>query len=414
MVVRDLSFSESRPPGDFQSPVQAQLPLAPVTDRFIAFILDFLIVSPVVSFGVAGILRNLKTVLLLNSESEEAVVIWALFVAAIVVMSSIVQAFFIYFWQATPGQKFLQLEVVSFPQRLSDQRKLTFAQSFLRPIGWWIGTLLMGVPFLEILGHPLRRAFHERLSDTLVISHKQEPVDLPLAVETRYISSTLWIFFGFMFVLGVTLMGKAYKAAVLEGLAGKKTFSQAFCPSIPTEKYQGQKRLDVALALYFADEVDDTCVYNEAQKAVWTLENEDKALGDLAMAVITEDEKDSTSYLNRVCGDSAQSEACAISKYLKDKGNKNRGEVLREAGLALVSSRLLLLKDTMEEENYASAVGLIKELEIETPLQNFLNKKLVKAAWMLNAQAVKKGSRVPASADEKELLQEFKKRFDIE
>lgn len=415
MVVRDLSFSETHPPRGFRSPAPTaeQLPLAPVTDRFIAFILDFLILSPVVSFCVAGILRNLKTVLLLNSDSEQAVVIWALFVVGIVGVSALVQAFFIYFWQATPGQKFLQLEVVAYPQRLSETHKLTFAQSFLRPLGWWVGTLLLGVPFLEILGHPLRRAFHERVSDTLVISHKQEPVDIPLAVETRYISSTLWIFFGFMFVMGLALMGKAYKTAVMEGLSGKKTFTQAFCPTVPTDHYQGQKRLDVALALYFAEETDDACVYTEAQKAVWTLEGEDKALGNLAMAMISEDEKEAASYRERVCSESEKSEACAITKYLASK-DKDRGNLLRRAGLGLVASRLLLLKDSMEQQNYASAVGLIKDLENETPLEGFLNKKLVKAAWVLNAQATQKKDRTPASSDEKQIVEEFKKRYDIE
>ena len=415
MVIRDLSFSETSPQRNYQAPaaVTPQVPLAPVTDRFIAFVLDFLILSPVVSFCVAGILRNLKTVLLLNAESEEAVVIWALFVVGIVGISSLIQAFFIYFWQATPGQKFLQLEVVAYPQRLSAEHKLTFAQSFLRPLGWWLGTLLMGVPFLEILGHPLRRAFHERVSDTLVISHKHDPVDVPLAVETRYISSTLWIFFGFMFVMGIALMGKAYKTALLEGLAGKNTYSQAYCPSIPNEQYQGQKRLDLALSLYLAGEVDEACVHTEAQKAVWTLQGEDKALGNLAMSIISEDAKEAASYGDLACAEGEKSEACAISKYLQSK-DQSRGNLLRRAGLGLVSSRLLLLQDSMATANYASAVGLIKDLENESPLQTFLNKNLVKAAWILNAEVAKKGTRVPASSDEAQILQEFKKRYEIE
>jgi len=270
---------------------------------------------------------------------------------------------------------------------------------------------------LEILGHPLRRAFHERVSDTLVISHKQEPVDLPLAVETRYISSTLWIFFGFMFVMGLALMGKAYKTALLEGLAGKKTIMQASCANVPTGLYQGQKRLDVALALYFAEEVEGTCVYTEAQKAVWTLEGEDKALGNLAMSLISEDEKEAAAYRENICAESEKSEACAIVKYLSSK-DKDRDNLLRRAGLGLVASRTLLLKESMDKQNYASAVGLIKDLESITPLEGFLNKKLVKAAWVLNAEAAQKkdqkNGRAPASHDEKQIVEEFKKRYDIE
>lgn len=414
MVIRDLSSSETRPAGFSKTPSQGSLPLAPVTDRFIAFILDFLILSPVVSFFIATILRNLKTVLILNSESEEAVVIWALFVAGIVGVSSAFQALFLYFWQATPGQKFMQLQVLSYPQTLHDHHGLTLAQAFLRPIGWWIGAAFLGVPFLEILGHPLRRAFHERVSDTVVVSHKQVPVDYPLAVESRYISSTMWIFFGSMFILGLALMGKTYRTAVNDGLDGLRSVTQTACASISSEEYQGQKRLDMALALYFAEEADEACVYTEAQKAVWTLQGEEKALGNLAMAVITEDAKEAAAYQNKVCIDSEKSEACAMATYLQSK-EEGREALLRRSGLGLISSRLLLLKNSMEAAHYASAVSLIKGLEDEGPLKNYLNKKLVKAAWNLNDKATaKKNARSPASQEESEILKEFKKRYEIE
>lgn len=414
MVVRDLSFPETEAPGTVQHSLTAPLQLAPVADRFIAFILDFLILSPVVSFCVAGILRNLKTVLIVNSDSEEAVIIWTLFVSGVVVVSCLLQAVFFYFWQATPGQKFMQIQVLSYPQQLVEGQKLSFAQSLLRPIGWWVGALMFGVPFLEVLGHPLRRAFHERLSDTVVISLKREAVDLPLAVESRYIRSTMWIFFGFLFLMGVTFMGKTYNTAVADGVSGGQKVSKAFCPEIPTEKYKDRKRLDLALALYFAEEADESCVYTEAQNAVWNLDGEDKALGQLAMAVISEDEKTAEDYQSKICVESEKSEACAISRYLKSK-EQDRGNLLRRAGLGLMSSRLLLLKNSIDLGNYVSAVGLIRDLEVEKPLRTFLDKNMVKAAWALNSKIEGPNkSRAPASVDEKEVLQEFKKRYGIE
>jgi len=414
MVTRDLSFPETRRSKLSHGVSTEPLQVAPVSDRFIAFILDFLILSPVVSFSVAGILRNLKTVLILNSDSDEAVIIWALFVTAIIVFSCLLQALFLYFWQATPGQKFMQLQVLSYPQRSSGENNLSYAQSLLRPLGWWIGVLMGGVPFLEIIGHPLRRAFHERASDTVVVSLKKEALDLPLPVESRYITSTMWIFFGFMFLMGMIFMGKSYKSALQVGLMAGKTINQASCSEVSPEKYQDQKRLDIALALYFAEEVDESCVYNEAQNAVWNLEGEEKALGQLAMAVISDDEKEAKSYNEKVCLESEKSEACAIVTFLSSK-EKDRGNVLRRAGLGLVSSRLLLLKNSMEQANYASAAGLIRDLEVETPLRSYLDKNLVRAAWALNAKLGNpKNSRNPASNDEKEILQEFKKRYEIE
>jgi uncharacterized RDD family membrane protein YckC len=414
MVTRDLSFPETQRSklshGESTEPLQ----VAPVSDRFIAFILDFLILSPVVSFSVAGILRNLKTVLILNSDSDEAVIIWALFVVAIVVFSCLLQGFFLYFWQATPGQKFMQLQVLSYPRKSETDNNLSYAQSVLRPLGWWMGVLLGGVPFLEIVGHPLRRAFHERATDTVVVSLKKETLDLPLPIESRYISSTMWIFFGFLFLMGMMFMGKSYKSALKVGLMAGKTIDQASCSEVSPEKYHDQKRLDIALALYFAEEVDETCVYTEAQNALWNLEGEEKALGQLAMAVISNDEKEAKSYNEKVCVESAKSEACAIVSYLASK-DANRGAALRNKGLGLVSSRLLLLKNSMEQENYAAAAGLIRELEVETPFRSYLDKNLVRAAWALNAKfGNPKNSRNPASTEEKEILQEFKKRYEIE
>jgi uncharacterized RDD family membrane protein YckC len=412
MVIRDLSYPETKAssvPQNYSTPV---VPIGPVTDRFVAFILDFLIISPIVSFLVATLLRDLKTVLIINSDSDEATYIWIFFVLCLIGLSSVIQAVFLFFWQATPGQKFMQLQVISYPQWMDGSHKLTFAQCLLRPLGWWGCVLMCGIPFLDVVGHPLRRAVHERMSDTVVVSKKISPLDLPLPVETRYISSTLWIFYGFLFLIGLTFMAKTYKAALLQGMSGVQAVSQAACSQIPADKYKDEKRLDLAVALYLADEVDTACVYTEAQKVIWSTEGETKALSQLAMALVNEDEKEIAKYHQQVCETSERSEACAISRYLLSKEDK-RGEDLRHAGLALVSSRILLLNDSMGLEKFTSAMKLIRDLEKEAPLKTYLEKNRVKAAWALNAKLEKK-SRAPASAEEKEIVRDFKERYQLQ
>ncbi|MGZ3743706.1 MAG: RDD family protein [Pseudobdellovibrionaceae bacterium] len=410
MVIRDLSFSETRPTArgpSFLSP--AEFPLAPVTDRFLALILDFLIFSPVVSFFIAGVLRNLKIVLLLNSESEEAMVIWALFLIGIVGVSSLLEALFMYFWQATPGQKFMQLQVVSYPQKNPGER-LSLAQCLVRSLGWWLCLLMLGVAFLEILGHPLRRALHERASDTMVISHKREAPDFPLAIETHYIRSTLWAFYSCMFFVSLVFIGKTYRTAVREGLNGKTaTVAKEGCASLSDEKYNGPKRLDLALALYLANEADETCVFNEAQNAVWAPVGEERSLGQLALALVSEDEKEAAAYRDKVCEEDAKSEACAISHYLHSQ-DEDRGDVLRRGGGELVSTKILLLKNSLDLKSYIAAAGLIKELEGESPLRSFLDISWMRVGWGLNT----KGSRQPASVEEKNILKSFKERYSLE
>jgi uncharacterized RDD family membrane protein YckC len=412
MVLRDLSTPESYPPE--LSKVAYKLPFGPVTDRFLAFILDFLILSPVVSFFLATTLRDLKTLQITNSESEEAVVIWLAFMVGIVVISCGLQACFLYFWQATPGQKFLQLRVISFPPR-NDSDTLSPGQALTRTIGWWASTLMLGIPFLEIVGHPFRRGFHERLSDTLVVSLKQEHSDMPLPAETRYVGTTLWLFFGVLFLIGAMFMAKAYKEALLEGYSTNKAVAAVnFCPALLTDDYKDKKRLDMAIALYISEQVDEDCVRKEAQKVLWGASNEDKPLADLAMAMISDNKDEIASYHQKACEAGEKSEACAISNYLQSE-EPNREEALRRTGLALVSSRVLLLNDAMESTNYVAAAGLLQDLKLEAPLREFLDRHLVKAAWEISKSPPRKGSsRQPASVEDAALLKQFKIRFGIQ
>ena len=74
MVIRDLSAPESCP-----QVFREEVRIAFVSDRFIAAVLDFLIFSPVVSFCVAGFLKEIKTYLLIDPQSFEASIIWFLF-----------------------------------------------------------------------------------------------------------------------------------------------------------------------------------------------------------------------------------------------------------------------------------------------------------------------------------------------
>ncbi|MBK9322043.1 MAG: RDD family protein [Bdellovibrionaceae bacterium] len=416
MVIRDLvSPKEDYKFVDyFKNRAATAVPLAPVADRFIALILDFLILSPVVSFFVATFLRDLKTVLIVSSESDSAMIIWVFFVLSIVALSSFLQSLFLYFWQATPGQKFMHLAVVSYPQWMNETERLTYAQCLVRSIGWWGSVFLGAIPFLDIAGHPLRRAIHERMSDTIVITKKRGLIDAPLAIETRYISSALWVFYGFLFVVGMTFMAKTYKAALLEGLSGDGVTSQAFCPQISHDKYKDQqKRLDLAIALYLAEEADNACIYTEAQRALWSSDGDEKALAELAMAMVSEDEEDITQYHEKTCITSASSEACEISKYLRDEKNPERALFVDRSELSLVSSRFLLLNHSVAIHDFKAAKQWIHSLERETLLSAAVEKNRVKVAWILNAQLQDKKARSPASAEEKEILKEFKERYQI-
>lgn len=157
-----------------------------VGDRFLALLLDFLIFSPVVSFFIAGILRQTKMYFLFNAQSVEGYVSILFMVGFGAVLTTFLHSVFLFFWQATPGQMFMQLRVYSYPVA---RGRLTYPQCLLRASLWSLSCLTFGIPFMEILSHPLRRAIHERASDTLVVTLKGQGDAGPLLLEEKFIST---------------------------------------------------------------------------------------------------------------------------------------------------------------------------------------------------------------------------------
>ena len=165
MVFPDLSAPQSQV---FKHHRHA-IPIAPVPDRLVALVLDFLIFSPVISLLIAGLIRQAKTHFILDAFSAEGSVAVFLVFVAVFFLTVLLQSTFLYFWQASPGQMFLQLRVVSYPHY---QEKISINQCLIRSMLWSFGAILLAFPYLEILSHPLRRAFHERASDTMVVTLK--------------------------------------------------------------------------------------------------------------------------------------------------------------------------------------------------------------------------------------------------
>lgn len=405
MVIRDLSVPVSRPQEHHD-----EIRIAFVLDRFIAAVFDFLIFSPVVSFCVAGFMKQIKTYLLLDPRSTEASVIWILFMTCALGLSALLQAVFLYFWQATPGQRFMQLKVISYPRRFE---ALTFSQCLLRAICWVASFGLLAAPFLEILGHPLRRAFHERASDTLVITLKEDYDEGPLPLERRFVGSWLRMFFLMIFLVAglyglktYNRVGAGYFAAAPESAPG------LLCSQLPAESYVGRHRQDMAIAMYLLDEVSPECLNKEADYSLWSYGDTDRAWGYLAKAIVSEDKGDQDKYFDKVCSEKDSQEACTIARYLSEDDGEG-ATVLKPARERSVTAQVLRMEDLLAQKNFVSAVGLIKSLDKEPLLRSALEKRYVRSIWALRDQ-MKNAKRQPASDKNRELIDEFKEKYGVE
>ncbi len=406
MVIRDLSAPESR-----SQVFREEVRIAFVSDRFIAAVLDFLIFSPVVSFCVAGFLKEIKTYLLIDPQSFEASIIWFLFLVASAGLVVFIQALFLYFWNATPGQRFMQMKVISYPRRFE---ALTFAQCLLRSTLWALSFGLVAAPFLEVIGHPLRRSFHERASDTLVITLKEEQDDGPLLLERKFVGSWLRMFFLLVFLVGGLYGVKTYRMVH----DGQFATTQAedkhlLCNQIGTDSYVGAQRIDMATAMFLSDEVTADCLRKEADYALWNSLESEKSWAYLAKAILSDDKMDQERYFTKSCEWDKKVEPCHLAKYMAQDEDQDVN-VLTKAHLVSVTSRILMLNDMIEQKKYVRAIAVIKDLQHETPLHAAMEKQYVRSVWALHEESKSSGmSRRPASELNEDIIREFKEKYGV-
>lgn len=404
MVIPDLSAPETVP----HTTKNSQTPIASVSDRFIAFILDFLIMSPVVSLITAGMIRQTKTFFLLNTGSSQGVLAAMLVFAAVFTAVVILQTAFLYYWQATPGQLFLQLRVQAYPQ---EQARLSLNQALLRSLMWCTGFLFFAVPFLEIASHPLRRAFHERASDTIVVTLKKNFDEGPHPLESRFIAS--WMRMSFLFLLLVGVMGffKTYYS-LQAGLYKEPANTDAFvCKEMKDSDLVGAARLDAALSLFLVNAITSECLNKEADAFLWSHSAIARNFGYLAKYVAAS-EADQEKYLDKAC--ETPSSSCALARYMADNGTP---EDLEKTEGELWSVQLLKADERYSRKDFVGNLELLTELQKVPALKTALEKRYVRGIWALNDQ-VKAGSnkgRQPASTEKngKSFIELFKEKYEV-
>ncbi|UXR65048.1 RDD family protein [Bdellovibrio bacteriovorus] len=404
MVFPDLSAPEVKP----HYPKSSSVPVAFVADRFIALILDFLIFSPIISLLIAGLVRQTKTFFLLDIQSAEGVVAAGLVCACIIMLVIFLQSVFLYFWQATPGQIFMQLRVISYPIY---QPRLTYAQCLIRSMCWSFGVLLLAIPFLEILSHPFRRAFPDRAADTLVITLKKQHDDGPMPIESRFISSWMRMSFLFLALFGVLGFMKAYHGlytGAYKSTTGKIAVS--VCREIKgTDGLDGNARLDTALSLFLLNEISGECLEKEAEVALWGDPVSSQPLAYLAKYLLA-DGKVQEEYFAKVCEDSS-STTCALARYMAEGGGS---EDLEMADSGLLVTQFLKSEDMFAAQDYVGSLKTISKMQKNPVLKTALEKRYVRSVWALrDSEFTPNKGRMPASADPDTWIDDFKERYEV-
>ncbi|MGZ3779775.1 MAG: RDD family protein [Pseudobdellovibrionaceae bacterium] len=412
MVFPDLSFPQTRRQ---QISDQSFPAIASVNDRFLAFALDFLIFSPVISLFIAGMLRQLKTFFLISSTSQEGYIAAGLITVMVVVITVLLQTVFMFYWQATPGQVFLQLKVVAYPykQNQLSLSQLTLSQCLVRSSMWCLSFGFMGLPFLEILSHSLRRTIYERASDTIVVTLKRSSDEGPMPLEARFVSSWLKTTFLFMAFFGVIAFFKVYYSLAKGAYRESANGVASLCKEIPEASLKAKSRLDTAVALFLLNDISADCLNKEAEFSLWENSGSSQELAYLAKFLIVDSHSEQKKYFSKLCSDS-RSSVCALARYLKDDGKTLD---LENADKNLLLTRLLLSEEKFVKNDFEGSLKIIKELQSHAALKTALEKRYVRSIWALNelerSHSKEKG-RGPASASVRNLwIETFKEKYEV-
>lgn len=171
--------------------------LASPLDRLAATTVDCcMVLTPSILFLVSPLRKMMTESMLLQQESQFAVIA-ALSVLLSVFVVWLYQSVMISRYGATLGKLFVNLRVVQVGTNLNPR----FGQASLRAIVWMAECLFL-FPFLAVFSHQQRRAIHDRLSDTAVVSLKK-PIGAPEFWERAFTRGVYAALCAFFVLLGV-------------------------------------------------------------------------------------------------------------------------------------------------------------------------------------------------------------------
>lgn len=400
MVSRDLSFFEGTQTGG------SDIRIASVFDRLLAFFIDFLVFSPIVSLAGAFVLRDFRALSLEESGSTALSLVWFSLLGGSFLLCVLAESLFVYFKGGTPGQIFMQLEVRPFPSR----ERMGLLQCLMRTVLWWLSVPLM-LPLLGVYTNRYRRALHDRGSETIVVTKKVVGDPGPAELEVHFFRSWSQIFVLFLLFVAVGTLVEV-RRLVQSGVfsSSDASESRAMCDAIDRQ-LSGLARLDRAVSGFLAGKWDKECLQLEADLAMWDGDESTRPLANVAMSLSLEDAESETAkaYLSRVCEIEKDGEPCGIARYLRST-ETDRGDILRAGGVTSVTGRMLLARESVDRGQIAAAASLIKDLRSEDLLEAWLERQEVRAFWKLKNES--KG-REPASDETRKLLEDFESRYDL-
>lgn len=206
MVYPDINYNLN---SEKNQPDQAQYK-SPVPLRILAFIIDYFIFAPVISFMVLVFFQTGIDLYKTFPKSIEAQAMFGHLVIAYLFLVTFFQALFITFVGATPGLYFLKQKIY-----FSNKDYPLFLQAWARQIGFTFSFLLLGLPFLKALADKKGQCFYEKMTDSMILSNwlpdQSSYFSKALDVDRKFWSSALATITSFILFLGAIVFWQNYQ-----------------------------------------------------------------------------------------------------------------------------------------------------------------------------------------------------------
>ena len=384
-----------------------------ILHRALSVVIDYLIFVPVVSFLLFILFKDGLYIYKSFPNSSEAKNFFVMFIVAFVFSISFLQALFIKFNSATPGQHFMKIKV-----DFENKSEFIFFRAWSRQLGFVISFFFCGLPFLRILTDIKRQSFYEKMTSSQLVSHVQMPQKSIWAIESerKYWSSSLTALYVCLIVLSGLVFMNRYNYLITSPLSYAKFKNNSDQCNDFLDKSSNQ-RLKSLIAMNLVGTIDDECLNEEADFILWRNMTEDKSLAYFAKYITSEYKDYEKEYLVQACAENKKSEGCFWSQIFQ-KPNLEDIELPDRHEQSLLGLIVLYKFTDNKEENFEK----IKKYSDEPSVRKFIVKETIVSLhnkiekYKLETQLVKKienQSRSPANIETAEPVQ-FKELNDHE
>lgn len=288
----DSPFGSSSDSSTKLSPTLSRLPGAPLNDRMLAFAFDLCLWFPLAILVTKPFWRDFQYLQMTSPNSTEAILSLSFGLVGAALFIILVQSLVVWKFGTTPGKKLFQISIVS----TIDQKRLSLGNAFTRSFSLLIEILCFGLPWLEVLSHPDRRPWHDRLAESEVVTHKKIIFEGPHWLEQRFFRNLYW---------GSALTAIVFIASALINVRHQVSVgvfkridlenSGYLCEQVsPVPRHPAlepaEARLDYALALFSTGQLSQECLESEADFVFWTQNEKLMSWGHLIRGVLAQAE----------------------------------------------------------------------------------------------------------------------------